>query len=358
MTLSEDAGADRLSTAAAYEAEAELTRRRLAGNLDELADRLTPGQIFDEALIYSRAGGDTLARALSNAMRENPVPSFLIGAGCVMYLSEKMGARGGSIAGALRRPAPEAGYDRYAGRVGRPGAGATETSRAVGNAPDTRRRTVAAAGGAVSNATVAASGPSRRSAPAMTERAGASNAMQSTTHDLQEQASGALDQVARSAAGAAGAARDGAASVGGRLVDTADRTRRVAQDAARRGRETATSFVAEQPLLAAAIGVAVGAAIASLFPPTETENQWLGDASDQVKDAAGKAASETLGSAKNVASKAAERVKSAAREEGFSPGAVVDAARRLDDGFHEGVRPAPIPGFAPKPVSDDQRAGP
>ena len=86
----------RLSTSGDYEREAEHTRRRLADNLDELSDRLTPGQVFDEMLTYSRAGGGTFFRAFSNAMRENPVPSLLIGAGCMMFLSEKMGLRPGS----------------------------------------------------------------------------------------------------------------------------------------------------------------------------------------------------------------------------------------------------------------------
>ena len=42
-------------------------------------------------LNYSRAGGGTFLRAFTNAMRENPVPSLLIGTGCMMFLSEKMG---------------------------------------------------------------------------------------------------------------------------------------------------------------------------------------------------------------------------------------------------------------------------
>ena len=86
----------RLSTSGDYEREAEHTRRRLADNLDELSDRLTPGQVFDEMLTYSRAGGGTFFRAFSNAMRENPLPSLLIGAGCMMFLSEKMGLRAGA----------------------------------------------------------------------------------------------------------------------------------------------------------------------------------------------------------------------------------------------------------------------
>src|SRR5436309_2387042 len=74
-----------------YQREAEATRYRLANNMDELSDRLTPGQVFDEMLTYAKGGGGTFLRVLSNASRENPIPSLLIGAGCMMFLSEKMG---------------------------------------------------------------------------------------------------------------------------------------------------------------------------------------------------------------------------------------------------------------------------
>ena len=79
MTSQHDRHHDALSTSRDYEREAEHTRRRLADNLDELSDRLTPGQLFDEMLTYSRAGGGTFFRAFTSAMRENPPPSLLIG---------------------------------------------------------------------------------------------------------------------------------------------------------------------------------------------------------------------------------------------------------------------------------------
>jgi hypothetical protein len=74
-----------------YEREAEATRHRLADNLDELSDRLTPGQVLDEMLTYTKGSSGTFLRALSNASRDNPIPSLLIGAGCMMFLSEKTG---------------------------------------------------------------------------------------------------------------------------------------------------------------------------------------------------------------------------------------------------------------------------
>ena len=131
---------ERLSSSRDYQIEAEHTRRRLAEHLDELSDRLTPGQVFDEMLSYTRAGSGTFFRAFSNAMRENPIPSLLIGAGCMMFLSEKMGLRPGGFGngGGSRamRAADEMraseGYDPYraaaatpnvpAGRAMRPAA--------------------------------------------------------------------------------------------------------------------------------------------------------------------------------------------------------------------------------------------
>jgi hypothetical protein len=74
-----------------YEREAEATRNRLADTLDELHDRLTPGHVLDEVLTYARGGGAGFMRALTNAARENPLPTLVIGAGCAMFLAEKTG---------------------------------------------------------------------------------------------------------------------------------------------------------------------------------------------------------------------------------------------------------------------------
>jgi hypothetical protein len=89
-----------------YEREAEAIRYRLAQSLSELSDGLTPGQAFDEMMIYARGGVGTFLRALSNAARENPLSMFLIAAGCMMFLSGKMGmsrylSRGGGDEGVV-----------------------------------------------------------------------------------------------------------------------------------------------------------------------------------------------------------------------------------------------------------------
>ena len=64
------------------EREAEIARTELAGDLDELRRRMTPGQIVDEVADYAR---DTpLAEFFGNLardIRDNPLPLLLIGIG-------------------------------------------------------------------------------------------------------------------------------------------------------------------------------------------------------------------------------------------------------------------------------------
>jgi len=146
--------------------------------------------------------------------------------------------------------------------------------------------------------------------------------------------------VADTASSMSGVVADTASSMGGALADTAVRTRRQAAEAVRYGRDSVASFVTEQPLLTAAIGVAIGAAIASLLPPTEAEDQLMGDASDAVKMTANQVGSDALEGAKHVASKVADRAQTAAKEEGFSPSAVADAARNLGQGIRQGAQSA------------------
>ena len=413
-------------TAGEYEREAELTRRRLADHLDELSERLTPGQVFDEVLSYSRVGGGTFFRAFTNAMRESPLPSLLIGAGCMMFLSEKMGIRPGNGArsgrpmtataedpygyGAARGPSHadiaarmSEASDRVPGVSGN-GADAAgrvsgAASRMTGTAASSARSAAASVQAGLSGAAESASRQTSNAAAAVADTvrqtsaavgdsaAGAADAVRGTARDVRDQASAAAEQVRRGAQSMAGAVRDTAASATGALADTASsmsgavadtassmsgvlaerrpmsgaiadtastmsgviadtagRTRRQAAEAVRQGRDGAVSLVSDQPLLAAAIGVAIGAALASLLPPTETEDEFMGEASDQMKGTAGQVGSDVLESAKSVASKVADSAQTAAREAareaGFSPSAVAEAARHIGEGVREGAQGA------------------
>ena len=125
--------------------------------------------------------------------------------------------------------------------------------------------------------------------------------------------------------------QDYSASVSQQVAESADRTREQAAQRAQQAKDTMVSFVNEQPLICAAIGLAVGAAIAAMIPSTETEDELMGEASDSVKDAVGKVASDQFETAKTAATRVAQEAKNVAEREGLTPAAAVEAARNIGD---------------------------
>ena len=64
------------------EAEADRTRARMAALLDELRQRMTPGQVIDQAIEYTTRGAPAeYLRNLGREIRDNPLPLALIAAG-------------------------------------------------------------------------------------------------------------------------------------------------------------------------------------------------------------------------------------------------------------------------------------
>ncbi len=77
-----------------YEQRAETTRRQLAEDLQTFNAQLTPGNMLDEVLAYTGDGSGTFMRAFARTTRDNPIPTLLIGTGCLLYLADRMGFRG------------------------------------------------------------------------------------------------------------------------------------------------------------------------------------------------------------------------------------------------------------------------
>lgn len=376
-------------TARDYERQAEATRNRLADTLDELHDRLTPGHVLDEVLSYARFGGAGFMRALTNAARENPLPTLLIGAGCAMFLAEKTGvmrrgtsdgdgerwdtgtrgsgwfgsfARGTahaasgtgesvrSAAGAATqsvRSAAGTATGAVRDSAGALAAGVRDRAASVGSAvsgaADSMRRGVSDATAAVADTassvgdTVAGAAGSVRDrvsgAAASVSGAAADAAQQARRglHDVGARVSDTMGQVRQGAAELGETVQDCAASAGEQIAGTAARTRQQATHAARQVRETATTFMHDQPLLVAAIGIAVGAAIAAALPKSRLEDEFMGDASDAVKETIGEVASNQYEKAKAVAGSLAQEAVSKAKEEGLSVSGAVEAARGLGE---------------------------
>lgn len=360
-----------------YEREAEATRHRLARGLAELNDRLTPGQVFDEVLTYAKDGSGNFLRSLGNAARANPIPSLLIGAGCMMFLSEKMGIgfHGSNGHNGHARPRnPDRFYDGSAmGRQYETGGAAEGYARQ--SLHDIKDRAGSGMRGAADYATsgvrgatdfvsagmrgaaeVASSGVSsaaegvRGAAGFVGDQAsnlaggvqqgasavgdtlsGAVQKARETAHDLRDQVAGAAGQVRQSAQSVGETVQGYTSAIGDQASRTADRTRQYASQAGQQVTDRATALVNDQPLLVAAIGLAVGAAIAACLPATRTEDEMMGEASDAVKKAARDVASEQFATAKAVAGRVAEEAKTVAEREGLTTRVVADAAQLIGD---------------------------
>jgi ElaB/YqjD/DUF883 family membrane-anchored ribosome-binding protein len=303
MTM--DIDDDRMS-AREYAREATRIRTRLASELDQLHGRLSFGQIFDEVLGYTKSGGSTFFGAFSNATRENPIPSLLIASGCMMLLSEKMGLN--------RYLGADSEAPRQTMRApAQPSPAATSGLAAKGaEMADGVRRTWHDTTESVSSAAANARGNIAGAAEQTRQTVG------ETVDRARETARGALDQAQETARAAGDAVRGYSAAVGDQLTDTAARARDQTVAAAQQVKAQAKAVIEEQPLVVAAAGLALGALFAALLPPTDTEDQLMGETSDAVKQTVTETAGQVV-----------EQAKAVAEREGLTPDAAVEAAKGI-----------------------------
>src|SRR5215204_2844019 len=230
-----------------YERESEATRNRLADTLDELHDRLTPGHVLDEVLTYARGGGAGFMRALTNAARENPLPTLLIGAGCAMFLAEKTGMmRRGFSAG-------NGGSGFFGGAADATADMAASTSRSVGSAmgsaADTMKEQAGSFAGSVRDSAASvgdsAAGSASRAASSLGNAASsAGSTVAGTAASVGDTVSGAAQQARRGLndgtaklSDTVGQLKEGAADLGETVQDYAASAREQITDTAERPRQ-------------------------------------------------------------------------------------------------------------------------
>jgi hypothetical protein len=274
------------------EREAEARRIELAETFDELRARATPGHVLDQLVDYATgSGGVDFFRNLRDQTVANPLALGLVGAG----LAWLMMANGKE---------PRRRYERYEVRP--------ERSRMRDYFADTRER----AGHAMTDArhfvSDAAAGVRDRVADAAhdaahlaSDAAGSITSTARSARDAAFDAASSLGGQARSRAGDTTAALGGAASaLYGGVAHSAGRTasgvRAFASGTASTGRDM-FDFARDQPLVLAGLGLAFGAAVGAAFPSTETERQFMGEASDDLKERTQAFAAENYEKSRSVA---------------------------------------------------------
>ena len=221
---------------------------------------------------YSPRSGATMSEGVVSAIKSNPEGLLLLAAGCALLM--RSGSSGGS--------------------------GLFGGSRTAGQ-------------------------DSRRSSEYGSQR--------STIDKMSEVASDTADQARRYVADVGSTvsetAKDYASSVG---TYAQDAQRRVVDESERlmeQGRSTVSRVLQEQPLSVVLLGLATGAAVASLLPKTSVERETLGAVGDRLAEVAGNVR-ENLGEA---ASQAGEKLKQVADERGLNAEGLKEAAGEVAGAF-------------------------
>lgn len=143
--------------------------------------------------------------------------------------------------------------------------------------------------------------------------------------------------ISERASSAAGSAKHAAHRLSDRALGTAGSVRDAgarAAHSARAGaydlREGVSNASREHPLVLGALAVATGAALAAWLPPTEAEDEWIGEASDDAKSRAREEARQRTDQVKGAAAEAAEAVRETSQSGNARAGGPEDrpAARR------------------------------
>lgn len=268
-----------MTSSARLQHEADSTRAGLSHTLDELRNSVTTAALTNGAMTFAKEGSATIARAAIDKAAASPLAALLIGAGLFMLLTGDKSSTGGQL-------------------VDRANSALKGAASALGSA----------AGSAASGTRDAASG--------------AVSAAKRAADGIGDAASGAASYVSGTASDAMLAANDGLDKAKGMIADGKTQATRTLHDAEQLMATTTDRFVKfaeEQPILVAALGVALGAAIGSALPLTDTERRYMGEAGAMVTE-----------KGREIASKVADTVtdKIAGADVGAKMGEMVDAVAK------------------------------
>jgi hypothetical protein len=146
---------------------------------------------------------------------------------------------------------------------------------------------------------------------------------------VSDMASDAATRISQGTQRAASAVSDAAGRSAGGISRGAGGAGTTASDLGRQARSQFSELFERHPLVLGGLGLALGAAIAYSFRPTETEARWVGETSDRFKRRAREMAEEQFHRARTVAERAYEAAGDEAREQGISPEGGREAAAEV-----------------------------
>lgn len=246
-------------TAADVEREVEASRTDLNRTVEALKDKMTPGQLFDEAAQAMGGAGQQVLSKLVDQIKENPMPLAVMGLGLAWLMSTSGKKQG------------DRDYDRY-------------SSGGRYRGYDEHRSFTQSDDG---------------------------NGIRDRLHDMGEKASGAVsdakDRLTDLGASAKERGRQAVHGMGDAVGNAADRAYAYGDQAKR----TVSNIFESEPLIIGAVGLVVGAAIGASLPSTSVEDRAVGPLRDKVLDKGKELAHDGV----QQASEVAQAVYSTAKDE-------------------------------------------
>lgn len=300
-------------SAAEIEREIDLQRARVEDTIDELQQRLSPGQLVDELLSYTKGGGGEFVAGLQRNITANPLPVALLGVSLAWLMAKpapsqveldrreadrrwddsinaRRGYAGSDYAGA------GAAYDDYPVATI---SGASLTR--VGHTADDRGRHYSEfADESGKRWRALADKAGNRAGHFMDDAGNRFRGFTSATGDqvkhFRDEAGNAFEEASGWASHNFEEARAAMHDMRDQVMHQSERLGEKAQEAGDRLRHEADRLnrtilaqFRDQPLVGGALAFAVGAALGAALPHTRQEDKILGEAADAVK---GKAAEE------------------------------------------------------------------
>lgn len=266
-----------MTSAADAERDVEASRGELDRTMDAIRDKMTPGQLLDEAMHSMGGAGQQVFSKFVDQAKENPMPLAVMGVGLAWLM--------------------------------------TSNRNKASQAYPTEPRTWSSGDGAVRD-------DGASFGDMASERMGdARDAMQGAA----AKASDLMDS-----------ARARVGDTTARMSDMAAQAKDRAADVTNRTQQAVSDLLEREPLLVAGIGLVVGLAIGASIPSTEVEDRTLGKVRDKVVDRTKAVASDTLDDLTDVAEAAYGSAKDALQggDDGRS------AAERAGDAVQRAVESA------------------
>lgn len=289
---------DDSKSSAELQREVEQQRSRLENRIDEIQERLSPGQLVDEMLAYTKGGGGEFLSSLQRNVTANPLPVALLGVSLAWLMakpatsSEKSSSdqRWDDSINGRRGYNTHADYEDYPVAI----ISGSSLQRVSHRADETGTHYSEFVDNAGKKYRAASDTLGRRAGHFMDETGnrfrGFTDAAGTQVKHFRDEAGNLLDEANGWGSHTWQRARemlhDARDAIAGGASEGRNRAAQAGQSASAQMQslnQTLMNQFRDQPLVAGALAFAVGAAMGAALPHTEQEDALLGDAADKVK---------------------------------------------------------------------------